>query len=61
MRSFDRSESHNAALNRIAFVGNYSPRQCGMATFTTDLCESVAREFPAVDCLAIPVNVTDNG
>ncbi|MGC9454839.1 MAG: glycosyltransferase family 4 protein [Phycisphaerae bacterium] len=26
----------------IAFVGDYVPRRCGIATFTADLCESVA-------------------
>src|SRR5437773_1602944 len=26
-------------LSRIAVVGDYLPRQCGIATFTTDLCE----------------------
>src|SRR3989339_339733 len=29
----------------IAFVGNYLPRLCGIATFTTDLCEAVARQL----------------
>ena len=29
-------------LNTIAFVGNYLPRQCGIATFTTDLRNAVA-------------------
>ena len=28
----------------IVFLGNYLPRRCGIATFTTDLCEAVARE-----------------
>ena len=23
---------------RIAVIGNYLPRECGIATFTTDLC-----------------------
>ena len=25
--------------SRIAVIGNYLPRHCGIATFTTDLCE----------------------
>jgi len=27
---------------KIAVIGNYLPRQCGIATFTTDLCDSIA-------------------
>ena len=42
---------------RIAVVGNYLPRQCGIATFTTDLCNAVAAEFGGDRLLlAIPVN-----
>jgi hypothetical protein len=32
---------------RIAFVGNYLPRQCGIATFTTDLCTALAANTAA--------------
>src|SRR5580692_5682962 len=41
---------------RIAFVGNYLPRQCGIATFTTDLCTAVAAEYGSGRLFAIPVN-----
>jgi glycosyltransferase involved in cell wall biosynthesis len=41
---------------RIAFVGNYLPRQCGIATFTTDLCAALATEYGAERLFAIPVN-----
>jgi glycosyltransferase involved in cell wall biosynthesis len=41
---------------RIAFVGNYLPRQCGIATFTTDLCNAVAAEYGSDRLFAIPVN-----
>ena len=34
-----------STINRIAFIGNYLPRQCGIATFTTDLCEAIAAEY----------------
>lgn len=43
-------------LSRVAFIGNYAPRQCGIATFTTDLCEAVAEQFPETSCFAVPVN-----
>ncbi len=51
----------NSVLKRIAFIGNYSPRQCGIATFTTDLCEAVASEFAGTTCIALPVNDTEAG
>jgi len=41
---------------RIAFVGNYLPRQCGIATFTTDLCTALATEYGSDRLFAIPVN-----
>jgi glycosyltransferase involved in cell wall biosynthesis len=41
---------------RIAFVGNYLPRECGIATFTTDLCTALAAEFGEGRMFAIPVN-----
>lgn len=50
-----------APFKRIAFIGNYLPRQCGIATFTTDLCEAVAATYPDTTCFALPVNDTDDG
>jgi glycosyltransferase involved in cell wall biosynthesis len=37
---------------KIALVGNYLPRQCGIATFTTDLCETLASEYPQTEFMA---------
>jgi glycosyltransferase involved in cell wall biosynthesis len=48
-------------LKRIAFIGNYLPRQCGIATFTTDLCESIASEFTKLTCFALAVNDVEGG
>jgi len=45
---------------RVAFVGNYLPRECGIATFTTDLCNAVAGEYGAERLFAIPVNDPDS-
>src|SRR4030043_80250 len=48
-------------LKKIAFIGNYLPRQCGIATFTTDLCESFAALYPQIQCFSLPVTDTENG
>ncbi len=41
---------------RIAVIGNHLPRQCGIATFTTDLCDAIASEYWAVGVLVAAVN-----
>ena len=51
----------HSAIKRIAFIGNYLPRQCGIATFTTDLCEAIAAEHGGTTCIAVPVNDIENG
>src|ERR1700731_3342511 len=56
-----RSQSKPSLPSRIAVIGNYLPRQCGIATFTTDLCEAIAAEYGAARLLALPVNDTENG
>lgn len=43
-------------LKRIAFLGDYLPRLCGIATFTNDLCEAVASLAPDSDCFVGAVN-----
>jgi glycosyltransferase involved in cell wall biosynthesis len=45
---------------RIAFVGNYLPRECGIATFTTDLCNALSAEYGEGRLFAIPVNDPDS-
>jgi glycosyltransferase involved in cell wall biosynthesis len=47
--------------SRIAVIGNYLPRQCGIATFTTDLCAAIAAEYGTARLLALPVNDTEPG
>ncbi len=54
-------KTKHSIIKRIAFIGNYLPRQCGIATFTTDLCESVAEEYKGTACIALPVNDTEAG
>lgn len=45
---------------RLAFIGNYLPRQCGLATFTTDLCNAIAAEYGDERLFAISVNDPDS-
>ena len=47
--------------SRIAVIGNYLPRQCGIATFTTDLCSAIAAECGTARLLALPVNDVEEG
>jgi len=46
----------HAPLDRIAFVGSYVPRRCGIATFTHDLRAAVAAADPAAECLVVAMN-----
>src|SRR5882672_6563307 len=47
--------------SRVAMIGNYIPRHCGIATFTTDLCSAIAAEYGTPHLMALPVNDTDQG
>lgn len=47
------------ALGRIAFIGNSLPRRCGIATFTTDLQQTVATTAPGVETSIVAM--TDHG
>ena len=40
----------------IAFLGDYLPRKCGIATFTFDLLSAVAARHPHSRCFAVAVN-----
>src|ERR1700693_5005483 len=47
--------------SRIAVIGNYLPRQFGIATSTTDLCGEISAEYGTARLLALPVNDTEQG
>ena len=51
----------SSVISKVAFLGDYLPRKCGIATFTSDLCENIRRQFPATDCFAVPVNDAEGG
>src|SRR5438309_4211271 len=48
-------------IREIAFLGDYLPRKCGIATFTADLLGAVAAEYPEKHCFAVPVNDVNDG
>jgi glycosyltransferase involved in cell wall biosynthesis len=49
------------ALKSIVFIGNYLPRQCGIATFTTHLLESIVMNAPDKACWAVAMNDRPEG
>ena len=53
--------TRNTEIRKIAFIGNYLPRKCGIATFTHDVCTSVATQFPGSECFVVPVNDLPEG
>ena len=54
-------QSKASLPSRIAVIGNYLPRHCGIATFTTDLCAAISTECGLAQLLALPVNDTEEG
>jgi glycosyltransferase involved in cell wall biosynthesis len=48
-------------IDSVAVIGNYVPRQCGIATFTTDLVEAVSAEAPDINCWAAAMNDKPEG
>ena len=48
-------------IRKIAFLGDYLPRKCGIATFTSDLHTSIANQFLKTRCFVVPVNDLDCG
>ena len=48
-------------IDSVAVIGNYSPRQCGIATFTTDLVEALSKEAPDINCWAMAMNDRPEG
>ncbi len=42
-------------VRKIAFVGSYLPRKCGIATFTHDLARSITDRHPGTERVVIPI------
>src|ERR1700738_933988 len=50
-----------STVSRIAFLGDHLPRQCGIATYTNDLCEAVATAYPECHSIVGAVNDRPEG
>lgn len=48
--------SDERGIRRIAMLGNHLPRQCGIATFTTDLSDAIGTIGPELDCFVLAMN-----
>uniref|UniRef100_A0A832G825 Glycosyltransferase n=1 Tax=Ignavibacterium album TaxID=591197 RepID=A0A832G825_9BACT len=44
------------AINKIAFISDYPPRKCGIATFTQDLRNAISSQYPHTDTFILSVN-----
>lgn len=56
-----QSGNHPPHPHKVALIGNHLPRQCGIATFTTDLLASLAEENPSGECWAVAMNDIPEG
>src|SRR2546423_4844099 len=56
-----QTETATPEIRKVAFLGDYLPRKCGIATFTSDLLAAVAAEHPRTECFAVPVNDIEGG
>jgi len=45
----------NQKIKKIAYVGNYLPRKCGIATFTYDLYHSIKNQYPETDSIVLAI------
>ncbi|MGC8824651.1 MAG: glycosyltransferase family 4 protein [Bacteroidales bacterium] len=48
-------------VSKIAIVGNFLPRQCGIATFTTDLTQALLKFDPQLECHVVAMNDNPTG
>jgi glycosyltransferase involved in cell wall biosynthesis len=48
-------------LSKIAFIGNYLPRKCGIATFTYDLRKALAQQGSGPECFVVAMNDRPEG
>ena len=55
------ADNNYGEIGSVAVIGNYLPRQCGIASFTTDLVEALSKEAPELNLGAVVMNDTPEG
>ncbi|MGB8467302.1 MAG: hypothetical protein WCE49_20310 [Terrimicrobiaceae bacterium] len=48
-------------FQKIAFLADYIPRQCGIATFTADLRQAIAGQYPGLRSSIIAMTDSPEG
>ena len=56
LKSRKDSVKANSTIKKVAFIGNYVPRRCGIATFTADLHSAIREQYHAVQSIALAVS-----
>jgi len=59
MRALPRSSEHaipTKTNRKVAILGSHLPRLCGIATFTSDLTDSLQAEVNGIDCFVVAMN-----
>ncbi len=52
---------YHEGINSVAIIGNYLPRHCGIATFTTDMVEALSQESTNINYWAVVINDIPEG
>lgn len=53
--------SDKSSIRKLALIGDYPPRKCGIATFTNDLFKALVELHPETNLLVIPINDIEGG
>ncbi len=55
------NHSAQPAVRRIAFIGSYLPRKCGIATYTSDLMDAISTQYPDLAAFSVAMNDIEDG
>ncbi len=56
LRYYTSMFDKTSVIRKVAIVGDYLPRKCGIATFSFDLHSGLVGEYPSVEVFIAPVN-----